>query len=131
MKKFNVIEFSDCRGCSDVNEVWNIEGSSGKEVFEKIIEIEIEEGYDGWIEYVSGMSGLENNNWIKDSSKWKDIFYIEGDIEGKEFNICMSDELRDFMLIREDSEYYNKFNEGSDEEKVNLYYDILEKFWVK
>lgn len=131
MKKFNVIEFSDCRGCSDVNDVWNIEGSSGKEVFEKIIEIEIEEGYDGWIEYVSGMSGLENNNWIKDSSKWKDIFYIEGDIEGKEFNICMSDELRDFMLIREDSEYYNKFFNGSDEEKVELYYNILEKFWVK
>ena len=131
MKKFNVIEFSDCRGCSEVNGVWNINGKNGKDVFEKVIGMEIKKGNESWIEYVCEMSNLEDNSWVNDKSKWGDIFFVEGYIEGKEFSISMNDELREFMVIRDDSEYFNKFFNGSDEEKVELYYNILEKFWVK
>jgi hypothetical protein len=132
MKKFNVIESSDNRGISEVNRVWNIEGKSGKEVFKLIIEKEIKESKEnggGWIEYVNSMGISNSSSWVKKKSEWRDVFFVEGDIEGSEFNIDMCDELRSFMIIREDSKYYNKFKcdvSDFDEENVNLFYEILE-----
>jgi hypothetical protein len=129
MKKFNVIYFSDCRGCSEVNGMFSMEGESGKEVFDWIIKIEIDKS-NGWIEYVNGMINDEEGSWVEDESKWDEVFFVEGEREGEVFNICMCDEFRDVMVIREDSKYFGKFKEGvsdSDEENINLYYDILEE----
>jgi hypothetical protein len=128
MKKFNVIEFSDCRGCSEVNKVWDIEGKSGEEVFNLIIEGEIKKS-DGWIEYVSDMICEKDNGWVEDREYWKEVFCIGGKMEGSEYCLCMMDELREFMIIREDSKYYNKFKRDVDErddENVDLYYNIIE-----
>jgi hypothetical protein len=44
----------------------------------------------------------------------------------------MCDELRDVMVIREDSKYFGKFKEGvevDDKENVELYWEIVNSIW--
>ena len=127
MKKFNVIEFSDCRWESEINEVWDVECESGKELFNFIIERECKD--KNWVEYVSGMLNM-SNEWVNKREEWEDIFGVEGELDNEIFEICMNDELRDVLVIREDSEYYGKFKRGvgeRDKENLDLYFEIIEK----
>ena len=130
MKKFNVIYFSDCRGCSEVNEVKSLVCESGRDVFRLVIGKECDN--EDWVNCVSGMINSKDDSWVEDESRWDDIFCLgcEGDVESSEFNFSMCDEFRDVMVIRDDSKYFGKFKEGvsdRDDENVNLYYDILEE----
>ena len=126
MKKFNVIMFSDCRGCSEVNKVFDMEDFKGVDVFERLIEMESES--EDWVEYVCSMIN-KDGSWVYDCKGWRSIFYVEGDIEGSEFNFNLCDELRNVMVIREDSKYFGKFKKDvdvRDKGNIELYYEILE-----
>jgi hypothetical protein len=104
MKKFKLVYWSDCRGV-EINSVGVIECSSGSEVVEYLIEDKIED--EDWIEYVKGMLSRDNNDWIEDRSEWNDMFVI-GDINKEVFEVDFCNELNSCLVVREDSEYFNR-----------------------
>ena len=132
MKKFNVIYFSDCRWVGNVEELFEVECECGKDVFERLIEMEMEEGGNEWVESISNFINEDSEYWVDDRSKWEKVFCIEKGLEDSEFSFNLCDELRSVLVIREDSKYFGKFKEDvevDDEENVELYWEIVNSIW--
>ena len=106
MKKFKLVYWSDCRGV-EIDGVRVDSYESGKELLECLIEDRIEEDEEGdWCNYVNGMIGDSKGIWLSDKSKW-DMFVI-GDLDKEVFEIDFCNELNSCLVIREDSEYFNR-----------------------
>lgn len=125
--KYEAIMISDCRGITEIDSIRDFEFSSGREVMERVIEEEMKDKL--WIDYVNDMLGKEDEGWENDKEVWSKIFFTEGKLDNKEFLITMHDELRECLILREDSEHYGKFKRDADfrdEENIDLFYSIWE-----
>lgn len=106
MKKFKLVYWSDCRGV-EVNGEEIVECKNGREVLEYLIEEKLEEDEEGdWCNYVNGMIGDSKGIWLSDKSKW-DMFVI-GDLDKEVFEVDFCNELNSCLVVREDSEYFNR-----------------------
>ena len=106
MKKFKLVYWSDCRGV-EVNGEEIVECKYGREVLEYLIEEKLEEDEEGdWCNYVNGMIGDSKGIWLSDKSKW-DMFVI-GDLDKEVFEVDFCNELNSCLVVREDSEYFNR-----------------------
>ena len=106
MKKFKLVFWSDCRGV-EINGVGVDSYENGRELLECLIEDKIEEDEEGdWCNYVNGMIGDSKGIWLSDKSEW-DMFVI-GDLDKEVFEIDFCNELNSCLVVREDSEYFNR-----------------------
>lgn len=106
MKKFKLVFWSDCRGV-EINGVGVDSYENGRELLECLIEDRIEEDEEGdWCNYVNGMIGDSKGIWLSDKSEW-DMFVI-GDLDKEVFEIDFCNELNSCLVVREDSEYFNR-----------------------
>jgi hypothetical protein len=118
MKKFKLVFWSDCRGM-EIDSVSIIECSNGSEVVKYLIEDKVED--EDWIEYVNSMvssyKGFENRK-----EDWVDMFVI-GDLNKEVFEIDFCNELNSCLVVREDSEYFDRdFDLDLLEEVENKYF---------
>jgi len=125
--KYELVYFSSCRWVSEIEkykDMWCDRG--GIDVVESIVEERMEEE-ENWVSSVG--SYINDKNW-KEKDNWMDEL-VEGDINGSEFCVSMCDELSEVLVIRSDSEYYNKFNREvediRDEKNLELYFEIFDK----
>jgi hypothetical protein len=104
MKKFKLVYWSDCRGMEIDGESIVECCSNGSEVVKYLIEDKIED--EDWIDYVNDMrsdvEGFENRR-----EDWVDMFVI-GDINKEVFEVDFCNELNSCLVVREDSEYFNR-----------------------
>ena len=103
MKKFKLVYWSDCRGM-EIDGVRVDSYENGRELLECLIEDRIEDG--DWCNYVNGMIGDSKGIWLSDKSEW-DMFVI-GDLDKEVFEIDFCNELNSCLVVREDSEYFNR-----------------------
>lgn len=117
MKKFKLVFWSDCRGM-EIDGVEVVECcSSGSEVVEYLIEDKIED--EDWIESVNSVMGSDGD-WVKNKEDW-DMFVI-GDVNNKVFEVDFSNELNSCLVVREDSEYFDR------EFDLDLLEEVEEKY---
>jgi hypothetical protein len=105
----------------EIDSVRVIECKGNDEVVEYLIEDKIED--EDWIEYVNSMMSYvgEECNWINKKEEWKDMFVI-GDINKEVFEVDFCNELNSCLVIREDSEYFDRdFDLDLVEEVENKY----------
>jgi len=122
MKKFKLVYWSDCRGM-EINGISVEKFKDGRDVLESLIESKIEDDRDGegWCDYVSGMINDGKGMWLSDKKKWEDIFVV-GDLDKEVFEVDFCNELNSCLVVREDSEYFNRrFNLDLLEEVENKY----------
>ena len=91
--------------------------SSGSEVVEYLIEDKIED--EDWIESVNSVMGSDGD-WVKNKEDW-DMFVI-GDVNNKVFEVDFSNELNSCLVVREDSEYFDR------EFDLDLLEEVEEKY---
>jgi len=103
MKKFKLVYWSDCRGM-EINSESVEEFENGSEVVEYLIGGKVDD--EDWIEYVNDMrsdvEGFENR--VED---WDNMFVI-GDVNDKVFEVDFCNELNSCLVVREDSEYFDR-----------------------
>lgn len=117
MKKFKLVFWSDCRGM-EIDGIEVVECcSSGSEVVEYLIEDKIED--KDWIESVNSVMGSDSD-WVKNKEDW-DMFVI-GDVNNKVFEVDFSNELNSCLVVREDSEYFDR------EFDLDLLEEVEEKY---
>jgi hypothetical protein len=107
MKKFKLVYWSDCRGM-EIDNVVVKEFESGRSVLNYLIEEKLES--EDWIEYVNGMFNYkgEECNWVSNKSDW-DMFVIgERGLEDSIFEVDFCNELNSCVVVREDSELFNR-----------------------
>jgi hypothetical protein len=104
MKKFKLVFWSDCRGM-EIDSVSIIECSNGSEVVEYLIEDKVED--EDWVENVNGVLSREDNDWVEDRNEWNDMF-VMGNVDSKVFEVDFSNELNSCLVVREDSEYFDR-----------------------
>jgi len=106
MKKFKLVYWSDCRGM-EIDGVSVLEFKSNKEVLEYLIEDKVED--EDWIDYVNNVLNLGSSDidWIEDKSKWEDMF-VFGSLENSIFEVDFCNELNSCLVVREDSEYFDR-----------------------
>jgi hypothetical protein len=104
MKKFKLVFWSDCRGM-EIDSVNIVECSNGSEVVEYLIEDKVED--EDWVENVNGVLSREDNDWVEDRNEWNDMF-VMGNVDSKVFEVDFSNELNSCLVVREDSEYFDR-----------------------
>jgi len=106
MKKFKLVYWSDCRGM-EIDGVSVLEFKSNKEVLEYLIEDKVED--EDWIDYVNNVLNLGSSDidWVEDKSKWEDMF-VFGSLENSIFEVDFCNELNSCLVVREDSEYFDR-----------------------
>jgi hypothetical protein len=106
MKKFKLVFWSDCRGM-EIDSVSIIECSNGSEVVEYLIGKKVDD--ESWVDYVNDLLNLGSSDidWVEDKSKWEDMF-VMGDVNSKVFEVDFRNELNSCLVVREDSEYFDR-----------------------
>jgi len=106
MKKFKLVYWSDCRGM-EINSVEVVELKNGRKVLEYLIGKKVDD--ESWVDYVNDLLNLGSSDidWVEDKSKWVDMFVI-GDINKEVFEVDFCNELNSCLIVREDSEYFNR-----------------------
>ena len=106
MKKFKLVFWSDCRGM-DIDSESVMEFKSSKEVLEYLIGEKV--GDESWVDYVNNVLNLGSSDidWVEDKSKWEDMFVL-GSLENSIFEVDFCNELNSCVVVREDSELFNK-----------------------
>ena len=106
MKKFKLVFWSDCRGMEIDSESVR-EFKSSKEVLEYLIGEKV--GDESWVDYVNNVLNLGSSDidWVEDKSKWEDMF-VMGDVNSKVFEVDFRNELNSCLVVREDSEYFDR-----------------------
>ena len=103
MKKFKLVYWSDCRGM-EINGESVEEFENGRELLECLIESKLDD--ENWVDYVVGMvgsyEGFENRR-----EDWVNMFVI-GDLDKEVFEIDFNNELNSCLVVREDSEYFDR-----------------------
>ena len=120
MKKFKLVFWNDVRWNTEISgvEIW--EGSSNREIFEKVIKGELDdEDSENWIDYVNSMVGSDGE-WVNNKEEWEGLFlWGNGCSEDRsEFGIDFCNELSSCLVIREDSKYFDYDFEGEDRIKL-------------
>ena len=107
MKKFKLVYWSDCRGM-EVSGESIVECENGREVLEYLIEEKLDS--EGWVEYVNSMFNYKGKEkkWVNNKKEWDMFVCGERGLEDKIFEVDFCNELNSCVVVREDSELFNR-----------------------